>query len=153
MLRDWLFSSYGEKQTFRRLMVSERQRQRVLNVAKVSCCSCGMDMEKTAPMTHHCHLSGTIFGVALSQCNLRARTTNLLPVFFHNLWRYGAHHILKHLKLKVGEDCLQLPKLMKHTFHSASSYLWALTKSNRGDWLICVNLFASSTAINLFFKV
>ena len=42
---------------------------------------------------------------------------------------------------------------MKHTFHLASIYLWALTKSNRDNWLKCINLFASSTAINLFLKV
>ena len=104
MLRDWLFWCYGEKQMFRRLMVSEQQRKRMLNVANVSCCLCGMDVEKTARVLHHCHFSGTIFGVAHSKCNLRARTTNFLPVFFHNLSRYDAHHILEHLKLKVGEE-------------------------------------------------
>ena len=45
-----------------------------------------------------------VFGVAYSKCNLRARTTNFLPVFFHNLSRYDAHLILKHLNLKVGEE-------------------------------------------------
>ena len=91
-------------------MVSEQQRRRMLNVAIVSCCLCGMDVEKTARVIHHCHLSGTIFGVALSKCNLRARTTNFLPVFFHNLSRYDAHHILKHLKLKVGEELSAIAK-------------------------------------------
>ena len=110
MLRDWLYWCYGEKQMFRRLVVSEQQRKRMLNVANVSCCLCGMDVEKTARVIHHCHLSGTIFGVAHSKCNLRARTTNFLPVFFHNLSRYDAHHILKHLKLKVGEELSAIAK-------------------------------------------
>ena len=65
---------------------------------------------KKQRVIHHCHLSGTIFGVALSKCNLRARTTNFLPVFFHNLSRYDAHHILKHLKLKVGEELSAIAK-------------------------------------------
>ena len=89
---------------FRRLMVSEQQRKRMLNVANVSCCLYGMDVEKTARVIHHCHLSGALFGVAYSKCNLRARTTNFLPVFFHNLSRYDPHHILKRLKLKVSEE-------------------------------------------------
>ena len=63
-----------------------------------------MDVEKTARVIHHCHLSGTIFGVAHSKCNLRASTTNFLPVFFHRLSRYNAYHILKHLILKLGEE-------------------------------------------------
>ena len=67
----------------------------MLNVANVSSCLYGI---------HHCHLSGTIFGVAHSKCNLRARTTNFLPVFFHKLSRCDAHRILKHLKLKVAEQ-------------------------------------------------
>ena len=110
MLRDWLFWCYGEKQMSRRLMVSQQQQKRMLNVANVSCCSCGMDVEKTARVIHHCQLSRTIFGVARSKCNLRARTANFLPVFFHNLSRYDAHHILKHLKLKVGEELSAIAK-------------------------------------------
>ena len=110
MLRDWLFWCYVEKQMFRRLIVSEQQRKRMLNVANVSCCLCGMDVEKTARVIHHCRLSGTIFGVAHSKCNLRTRTTNFLPVFLHNLSRYDAHHILKHLKLKVGEELSAVAK-------------------------------------------
>ena len=61
--------------------------------------------------SHHCHLSGTIFGVAHSNCNLRARTTNFLPVFFYNLSRYDAHHILKRLKLKVDEELSAIAKI------------------------------------------
>ena len=38
------------------------------------------------------------------------RTTNFLPVFFHNLSRYDAHINLKHLKLKVGEELSAIAK-------------------------------------------
>ena len=106
MLPDWLFWCYGEKQLFRRLMISEQQR----TLAIVSCCLCGMDVEKTARVIRHCHLSGTIPGIVHSKCNLRARTMIFLPVFFHNLSRYDAHHILKHLKLKVGEKLSAIAK-------------------------------------------
>ena len=53
---------------------------------------------------HHCHLTGKVFGVAHSGCNLKCTTTNFLPVFFHNLSRYDAHHIIKNLKLEEGEE-------------------------------------------------
>ena len=92
------------KNMFRRLGVSEQQRKRMLNLANVSCCLCGMDVEISARVIHHCHFPGTIFGAAHSKWNLRARTTKFLPVFFHNLSRYDAYQILKHLKLKVGEE-------------------------------------------------
>ena len=82
----------------------------MLNVSTVLCCICGKDVERTARVIHHCHLSGTLFGVAHSKCNLRARTTNFLPVFFHNLSRYDAHHILKQLKLKVSEELSAIAK-------------------------------------------
>ena len=102
-LRDWVLWCYNEKQAFRLLRKSQQQRMRILNVSTVLCCICGEDVERAARVIHHCHLSGTLFGVAHSKCNLRARTTNFLPVFFHNL-SYDAHHILKQLKLKVSEE-------------------------------------------------
>ena len=86
------------------------QQQRMLNVSTVLCCICGKDVERAARVIHHCHLSGTLFGVAHSKCNLRARTTNFLPVFFHKLSRYDAHHILKQLKLKVSEELSAIAK-------------------------------------------
>ena len=76
----------------------------MLNVSTVLCCICGKDVERAARVIHHCHLSETLFAVAHSKCNFRTRITNFLPVFFHNLSRYDARHILKQLKLKVPEE-------------------------------------------------
>ena len=56
---------------------------------------------------------GNIFWRSISihsKRNLRARTTNFLPVFFHNLSRYDAHHTMEHLKLKVGEELSAIAK-------------------------------------------
>ena len=107
-LRDWVSWCYNEKHAFRLLRVSQQQRMR--NVSTVLCCTCGKDVERAARVIHHCHLSGTLFGVAHSKCNLRARTTIFLPVFFHNLSRYDAHHILKQLRLKVSEELSAIAK-------------------------------------------
>ena len=118
-LRDWVLWCYNEKPAFRLLKISQQQRMRMLNVSTVLCCLCGKDVERAARVIHHCHLSGTLFGVAHSKCNLRARTTNFLPVSFHNLSRYDAHHILKQLKLKVSEELSAIAKT-DETFISSS---------------------------------
>ena len=109
-LRVWLFWCYNEKQLFRRLRISTQQREQLLNMTNVLFCVCGKDVETPERVIHHCHLSGTIFGVAHSNCNLGARTKNFLPVFFHNLSRYDAHHILKQLKLKANEELSAIAK-------------------------------------------
>ena len=76
----------------------------MLNVHFVECCICGREAEVSTRVIHHCHLSGEVFGVAHSKCNLQARTTKFLPVFFHNFSRYDSHHISKNLKLEKGEN-------------------------------------------------
>ena len=119
-LHDWVLWCCNEKQAFRLLRISQQQRMRMLNVSTVLCCKCGKDVERAAKVIHQCHLSGTLFVVAHSKCNLRARTTNFLPVFFHNLSRYDAHHFLKQLKLKVSEELSALAKT-DETFISFSA--------------------------------
>ena len=66
------------------------------------CCICG-EVVQARRVVHHCHSSGKIIGVAHSKCNLKARTKRFLPVFFHNLSMYDAHHIVKQLILLPDE--------------------------------------------------
>ena len=101
-LPDWVLWCHNEKQAFGLLRISKQQRR--LNVSTVLCSICGKDVERAARVIHHCHLSGTLFAVAHSKCKLRARTTNFLPVSFHNLSKYDSDRILKQLKLKVSEE-------------------------------------------------
>ena len=54
-------------------------------------------------VVHHCHLTGTVLGVAHSACNLAVTVGSFLPVLFHNLSRYDAHHIVKYLVLEENE--------------------------------------------------
>ena len=75
-----------------------------------TCFICGKDVERSDRVIHHCHLTGAVFGIAHSRCNLSARTPNFLPIFFHNLSRYDAHHIIKNLKLKPSEDLTAISK-------------------------------------------
>jgi len=42
----------------------------------------------------HCHITGKYRGPAHSSCNLNLKYTKLIPVVFHNLKGYDAHHII-----------------------------------------------------------
>ena len=102
LLRSWLAWCYAEKRKFKQLKISTDDKNILMNKKEILCCLCGKSVELNHRVNHHCHLTGEIFGVANSQCNLRAKTTRFLPVFFHNLSRYDAHHIIKYLKLNDG---------------------------------------------------
>ncbi|GFQ84064.1 protein NYNRIN [Trichonephila clavata] len=43
----------------------------------------------------HCHLSGRYRGAAHNYCNLKYKMRKMIPVVFHNLKNYDAHHIIK----------------------------------------------------------
>ncbi|XP_054720676.1 uncharacterized protein LOC129230303 [Uloborus diversus] len=45
----------------------------------------------------HDHLSGKYRGAAHNQCNLKFRLRKMIPVIFHNLKNYDAHHIVNTL--------------------------------------------------------
>ncbi|XP_046399973.1 uncharacterized protein LOC124166487 [Ischnura elegans] len=45
----------------------------------------------------HCHLTGKFRAALHSQCNLKFKMPNFLPVFFHNLSGYDAHFIVPNL--------------------------------------------------------
>lgn len=102
-LRGWLKWAYEEKQKFRFLRITDDERTRLLSPTHIDCCICGQIVPSQQRVIHHCHLTGHVYGVAHSACNLKARTVNFLPIFFHNLSRYDAHHIIKNLKLLPGE--------------------------------------------------
>ena len=110
VLREWTLWCYHEKQTFRWLRISKSEREKYLSGDSKICCICGKNAEKSTRVIHHCHLTGEIFGVAHSKCNLRARSSNFLPIFFHNFSRYDSHHILKNLQLKPGEKLSAISK-------------------------------------------
>ena len=98
-LRRWNNWCDSEQQKFENLNdVMSRSHQKVYLASAVdmNCCICN-DFVAVSPVIHHCHSTGKVLGIAHSNCNLRARTKRILPVLFHNLSRYYAHHILKSL--------------------------------------------------------
>ena len=55
----------------------------------------GLDPSKK--VRDHCHISGKYRGAAHAGCNLRLRLKKTVTVFFHNLSKYDAHHIVRHM--------------------------------------------------------
>ena len=86
----------------------------------INCCICGDSITLSERVIHHCHLTGKVFGVAHFSCNLKARSTNYLPIFFHNLSRYDAHHIIKNLTLLSGEKLSAISRTDETYFFSVS---------------------------------
>ena len=103
LLRSWSAWCYAEKRKFKQLKISTDDRSILMNKEEILRCLCGKGVELNKRVIHHCNLTREKFGVAHSQCNLRAKTTRFLPILFHNLSRYDAHHIIKYLKLNDGE--------------------------------------------------
>ena len=85
LLRSWSAWCYTEKRKFKQLKISTDDRDILMERDEIVCCLCGKIVDHNLRVIHHCHLTGEIFGVAHSKCNLRAKTTRFLPVFFHNL--------------------------------------------------------------------
>ena len=58
---------------------------------------------------HHDHFTGEIYGVAHNSCNLKLRTKTFTPIFFHNLCKYDAHHLLKYIEIRSEEKLTVIP--------------------------------------------
>ena len=103
-LRRWLNCCDGENQNYRDLkkVLGTKEREQLLRSSAKKCCLCKSEIESDA-VIHHNHATGEVYGLAHSKCNIKARTIMFLPVFFHNLARYDAHHILKYLQLRPNE--------------------------------------------------
>ena len=52
----------------------------------------------------HCHYTGQYRGAAHSKCNLVYKLPKYLPVIFHNLSGYDAHHII----CELGENLVRM---------------------------------------------
>lgn len=57
------------------------------------CCIC-KDQLGNDTVRDHCHVTGKFRGAAHSSCNLNLRLRERIPVFFHNLKGFDAHHIM-----------------------------------------------------------
>ena len=60
-------------------------------------------------MIHHDHFTGEIYGVAHNSCSLKLRTQTFTAIFFHNLSKNDAHHLLKYIEIQSEEKLTVIP--------------------------------------------
>ena len=63
----------------------------------VVCHRCEKPLTDDDKVRNHCHLTGRYLGAAHNVCNLNCKTPQHIPVFFHNLRGYDAHHLIQGL--------------------------------------------------------
>ena len=61
------------------------------------CHLCEEPLNEIDKVRNHCHLTGRYLGAAHNICNLNFKTPRHIPVFFHNLRGYDAHHLVQGL--------------------------------------------------------
>ena len=70
-------------------------------------------------MKDHCHITGKYRGAAHNSCNLKLRIktkTDQIPVVFHNLRGYDAHHLMEAMsQLQTEVKCVA--NNMENTLH------------------------------------
>ena len=111
------------------------------------CSICGDELGVEV-VRDHCHVTGKYRGAAHSNCNLNYKLMERIPVFFHNLRGYDAHHIMsaigkfKHKKLTCIPQnhekyiSFSLGKLtFVDTFQFMSTSLEKLVKNLAGEGL------------------
>ena len=107
-LRENAKSISERKQKHRpRISISDEERMRMIDqgTKSVICQMCLNDKK----VIHHDHFTGEIYGVAHNSCNLKLRTHTFKPIFFHNLSKYDAHHLLKYIEIKSEEKMTVIP--------------------------------------------
>jgi len=85
-------------------MVMREGEQRHFNLTnKCRICNKFIDITKELKVRDHDHVTGAYLGPAHNRCNLRARQTYKIPIFFHNFRGYDGHFITKALEHFQGE--------------------------------------------------
>ena len=106
-LRENAKSISERKQKHRRLIITDEERKQMIDQGK-RCVICQMCLNGEK-VIHHDHLTGEIYGVAHNSCNLKLRTQTFTPIFFHNLSKYDAHHLLKYIEIQSEEQLTVIP--------------------------------------------
>ena len=106
-LRENAKSISERKQKHRRLIISDEERMRMIDQGK-RCVICKKNLNNQK-VIHHDHFTGEIYRVAHNSCNLKLRTQTFKPIFFHNLSKYDAHHLLKYTEIQLEEKLTVIP--------------------------------------------
>ena len=101
-LTKWCYSERQKYKNSNDVLNKSHQNSYLASALDMKYCICN-DFVAVAPLIHLCLSMGKILGKADSNCSLRAKTKCILPVLFHDLSRYDAHHILKFLSVRPVE--------------------------------------------------
>lgn len=86
----------------------------------------------------HCQVTGSDRGPAHSSCNLNYRDSHVVLVFFHNLWGYDAHFIIRDIANGIAGNVEILP-IMKERYKLVTKNV-AETSSDERKGSKCVKL-------------
>ena len=106
-LRENAKSISERKQKYRRLIITDEECKQMID-QRTSCVICQKKFNDKK-VIHHDHFTGEIYGVAHNSCNLKLRTQTFTPIFFHNLSKYDAHHLLKYIEIQSEEKLTVIP--------------------------------------------
>ena len=67
--------------------------------AATICHICEKPMNPEEKRRDHCHVTGSYRGASHNSCNLNFKVPSTIPIIFHNLKNYDAHHIM----LEIGK--------------------------------------------------
>ena len=106
-LRENAKSISERKQKHRSLIITDEERKQMIDQGtRCVICKHNLNNEK---VIHHDHFTGEIYGVAHNSCNLKLRTQTFTPIFFHNLSKYDAHHLLNYIEIQSEEKLTVIP--------------------------------------------
>ena len=86
-----------------RMVMQDRDRVHFNACPTCRICNKFIDITKDLKVRDHDHVTGAYLGPAHNRCNLRARQTYKIPIFFHNFRGYDGHFITKALDHFRGE--------------------------------------------------
>ena len=96
-----------KKQKHKQLMISDEERMRMIDQS--TRCVIYQNYLHEEKVIHHDHFTGEIYGVADNSCNRKLRMQNFTSIFFHNLSKYVAHHLLKFIEICANEKLTVIP--------------------------------------------
>ena len=96
-----------KKQNHTRLIIIDEERKQMIDQG-TRCVICQMCLNDEK-VIHHDRFTGEIYGVAHNSCNLKLHTQTFTPIFFHNLNKYDAHHLMKYIEIRSEEKLTVIP--------------------------------------------
>ena len=96
-----------KKQKHKQLIISDEERMRMVDQStRCDICQNHLNEEK---VIHHDHFTGEIYGLTQNSCNCKLRTQDFTLIFFHNLSKYDAHHLIKFIEICADEKLTVIP--------------------------------------------